>query len=147
VVDVALHNLSQAILDSGAEIETRINPLEIDGDRHQAVQLLQNIIENALKYRKTGHAPKVQIISVESDGAPARLQIRDHGVGFPANRSDEIFEPFKRLHTRDVYSGSGLGLAICKAIAGRHGWRVSATSTLDAGSCFEIVFSRDHARQ
>jgi len=142
VVDMALHNLSQAILDGGAQIETRVDPLKVNGDRHQVVQLVQNIVENALKYRKPGQAPKVQITSDSNAGTPIHLQIRDDGVGFPASRRDEIFEPFKRLHTRDVYSGSGLGLAICKAIADRHGWRISATSTQDVGSCFEIVFAQ-----
>ena len=140
-----LQNLSLAIADLHAGIELRVEPLLVRADRAQAIQLVQNIVENALKYRHANRAPRIEIATESAVGKPARLWIRDNGIGFPPHRRDEIFEPFKRLHTRDVYPGSGLGLAICKAIANRHGWKLRAESTPGEGSRFEIVFAETDA--
>ena len=140
IVATVLQNLSLAISDLGASIETRVEPLLVRADRAQAVQLVQNILENALKYHRRDCAPRIEIATRSVDGRLARLSIADNGIGFPANRRDEIFEPFKRLHTRDVYPGSGLGLAICNTIAKRHGWKLSADSTPGEGSRFDILF-------
>ncbi len=141
VVDAALHNLSHAIEACGARVVVRVDPLTVNGDRQQAIQLVQNIVENALKYRKANQTPRIEIQTTPLGTAPARLSVRDQGVGFPASRREEIFEPFKRLHGRDEYPGSGLGLAICKSIATRHGWTLAATSAPGAGACFEVIFS------
>ena len=140
VVDEALANLSRLASDLAAHVDVRIEPSIVIGDRHQAVRLVQNLLQNALKYCKPGSAPRVAIASrTEADGVRV-LSIRDEGVGFARQFSEAIFEPYKRLNPRDVYGGSGLGLAICKAVADRHGWRLSASSELGQGACFEILF-------
>jgi PAS domain S-box-containing protein len=141
VVATVLQNLSLAISDLGAHVESQVEPLLVQADRAQATQLVQNIVENALKYRRKDRAPRIEIATQSVSGKLTRLSIKDNGIGFPAHRRDEIFEPFRRLHTRDVYAGSGLGLAICKAIANRHGWRMRADSAPGEGSRFEIIFS------
>ena len=140
-VDGALSNLSQAIQDEQAEISVRIDDFSVLADRTQLTQLIQNIVSNAIKYHRADARPTIDIASrLEPDGARV-LSIRDGGVGFEARHAEEIFEPFKRLHTRKEYSGSGIGLAICKTIADRHGWRLAARSTPGVGSQFDIVFA------
>ena len=141
VAEAVLRSLSLAITDLKAQLVLQVEPLLMRADRAQAIQLLQNIVENALKYRQGDQAPRIEIVSESARGKLTRLWIRDNGIGFPPHRREEIFEPFKRLHTRDVYPGSGLGLAICKSIANRHGWKLRADSTPGEGSRFEIVFS------
>ena len=141
IVEAGLANLTRLIADSGARIECVIEPLRASGDRRQAIQLFQNIVENAIKYRKPGSAPTVRLRAARRADGRGVLSICDDGIGFPRDRAEEIFAPFKRLHARDVYPGSGLGLAICKAIADRQGWVVRSDSVPGQGACFEIVFS------
>jgi len=143
VVGAALRNLSRVIEETDARIELRVDPVSLAGDRQQAIRLVQNLVENALKYHKTGQAPHVAITSIADEMPTTRLQIQDDGIGFPAHRRKEIFEPFKRLHGRDEYPGSGLGLAICQTIAARHGWSLSATGSPGGGACFEIAVPGD----
>lgn len=139
-VEAALESLSQTIFDEAAIVEVAIEDFAIEADRSQAGLLIQNIVSNAVKYHKPGAKPVVKISTSVEDGVARRLIVADKGIGFPAGSRDDIFEPFKRLHTRDQYPGSGIGLAICKAIVSRHGWRISATST-PQGACFEVVFA------
>ena len=140
-VEAALSHLSLRIAEAGARIHNEVAALQVMGDHAQAVRLIQNLVENALKYHKPGAPPTVRISSAANDeGAPC-LIIRDEGIGFPAQHREEIFEPFKRLHARGAKGGSGLGLAICKAIADRHGWRLTAQSAPGEGASFEVAFA------
>jgi PAS domain S-box-containing protein len=138
---VVLDALSQTIQEKGAQIDCLGDDFRVHGDRAQTVQMIQNLVSNALKYHKPGLPPRIRV-KLESGETEHRLKVEDDGVGFAAGQSDEIFEPFRRLQTRGDVPGSGIGLAICKATANRHGWRISAASTPTAGSTFEIVFPR-----
>jgi light-regulated signal transduction histidine kinase (bacteriophytochrome) len=138
VVSTALQNLSLAISDLVAEVTAEVEPLPVRADRAQVLQLVQNIVENALKYRSPKRPPRIVISTQSAEGRLTRLSVIDNGIGFPPHRSEEIFEPFKRLHTREAYPGTGLGLAICRAIANRHGWKLRAESTLGEGSRFDV---------
>jgi PAS domain S-box-containing protein len=140
-VQHVLHTLSQTIHDEGAKVEMIGEDFVIQGDKSQTLQLLQNLISNALKYHERGCTPQVRIV-LKSGGGKFALAIEDEGIGFSTTHSDEIFEPFRRLHDRGVFPGTGIGLAICKTIASRHGWRLTATSTPTVGSTFEIAFPR-----
>ncbi len=139
-IAAAANNLSLRIRETAANLDVRVDDLQVMGDRAQAIRLIQNIVENALKYGKPGVAPRIEIRSTTDAEGLASLVIRDEGVGFPPQFREAIFEPFKRLHGRDAQGGSGLGLAICKAIADRHGWRLSAESAPGEGARFEVVF-------
>ncbi len=143
-VRLVLDNLSQAILDESARIETLGEDFPIDGDRSQAIQMVQNLVSNALKYHEPGQPPRVRIVLKDGDGERS-LAIQDDGIGFSVSHREEIFEPFRRLHDRGDYPGTGIGLAICKTIASRHGWRLQVTSTPTVGSTFEIVFPKTAA--
>jgi PAS domain S-box-containing protein len=141
-IGVVLDALSQAIQEKSAQIACLGEDFVVRGDRAQTLQMLQNLVSNALKYHKPGEAPRVKI-RLETDEAEHRLKVEDEGIGFAAGHGEEIFEPFRRLHNRDDIPGSGIGLAICKTTASRHGWRLSAASTPTVGSTFEIVFPGD----
>jgi len=133
VVDHVMRGLSAAVEECGATI-TR-DPLPcINGDRAQLKQLYQNLISNALKFRKD-NAPHVKL-SAEKEGAFWRLGVSDDGIGMNPKYAEKVFEIFKRLHSKDEYEGTGIGLAICKKIVERHGGRIWVESRLGEGSTF-----------
>jgi PAS domain S-box-containing protein len=140
VIDAVISNLSHLIAEDSAVIQSRSEDFYVSADRLQVIELIENIVSNALKYHKPGEKPTIRIGSAPVDGRKRRLWIEDDGIGFDPARGEEIFEPFKRLHSRDEYPGSGIGLAICRTVARRHGWALNATSTPGVGSRFEIVF-------
>jgi signal transduction histidine kinase len=114
----------------------------IEADRSQAAQMAQNLISNALKYHRPGQTPRIRV-RLTTGEREKTLSIEDDGMGFPSAQAEDIFQPFRRLHDRGEIPGTGIGLAICKAIAGRHGWRISARSTPGAGATFHIAFPKN----
>lgn len=140
-ITLVLDVLSQTIVEKKAKIDCMGEDFSVEADRSQTMQMVQNLVSNALKYHKPGETPCVRI-KLESSEAEHRLKVEDDGVGFSAAHGDEIFEPFRRLHNRGDVPGAGIGLAICKTIASRHNWRISAVSTPSTGTTFEIVFAR-----
>ena len=108
-------------------------------DRSQFGCLMQNIISNAIKYRKPGQAPKIDITAAAMGEKTIRLTIVDYGVGFKEEFVQTIFEPFKRLHNKVEYPGTGIELAICKSIADRHGWEISVKSHPGEGTSFSFM--------
>jgi PAS domain S-box-containing protein len=120
----------------------------IDADPTQMRQLLQNLIGNALKFRREGTPPTVRVwsealTSERKSGstrmAGCRLFVADNGIGFEEKYLDRIFNPFQRLHGRGEYEGTGIGLAICRKIAERHGGSITATSDPGQGATFIVT--------
>src|SRR5208283_4095123 len=138
-VELALNDLSAAIEETGATIRVEIDPIVVPADRAQLARLIQNIVSNAIKYRKPGAPPSITIRTTRIGRTRVRLAIADAGVGFDEKFASEIFQPFKRLHSPRDYPGSGIGLAICKAIADRYGWTLSVRSRPEEGSTFEVT--------
>ena len=103
-------------------------------DRSQLVALLQNLISNALKYRREVH-PEIHIRAEPSDGEWV-FAVRDNGIGIDADHQKRIFAAFQRLHTRQEYPGTGIGLAICKRIVDGLGGRMWVESEAGQGSTF-----------
>jgi two-component system CheB/CheR fusion protein len=125
-LDKAVANLDRALQDSRARITRETLPV-VMAEETPLVLLFQNLVGNAIKYRRTGEAPEIHISAQRNDGM-WRFSIRDNGIGIDPQYLDTIFVPFKRLHGPEEYSGSGLGLAICKKIvehAGGHLWAES----------------------
>ncbi|SNB46220.1 ATP-binding protein [Geobacter sp. DSM 9736] len=127
-------NLTVAIRDSGATVTNAGLP-NIFGDELQLTQLLQNLIGNAIKFRKPDTLPTVHV-STERVGSEWVFAISDDGIGIEPEYSDRIFLIFQRLHTREEYPGTGIGLALCKRIVERHHGRMWVESRTGEGSTF-----------
>jgi len=107
---------------------------EVFGDRFQLVQLLQNLISNAIKY-KSSRNPHIHISGEKVDNG-WQIGVRDNGIGIDSRYFDKIFQVFQRLHSREQYSGTGIGLAVAKKIIERHGGRIWVDSRVGEGSTF-----------
>jgi PAS domain S-box-containing protein len=127
----ALANLRVAIEESGAEVEVAGPLPTVSGDETQLVQLFQNLVGNALKFR--GEWPVR--VAVQAEGGPGEwlFTVEDNGIGIEAGQVERIFVIFQRLHDRAEYGGTGIGLAVCKKIVERHGGRIWAESEGVAG--------------
>ncbi|MEX0613999.1 MAG: response regulator [Pirellulales bacterium] len=136
VVSDVLANLQSSINDAGAEIVIGEMPT-IVGDRVQLVQLLQNLVGNAVTYRSE-RPPQIQI-DAQRHGEFWEFSVQDNGIGIAPEHHQQIFEIFKRLHSRDTYPGTGIGLAVCKKIAQRHGGQITVDSRVGAGSVFRFM--------
>lgn len=134
VVQGALDNLADAIRQSGAEITVGPMP-RVHGDDIQLMLLVQNILSNAIKFRKPDEVPRIRVEAAQHDGM-AEIRISDNGIGIDPSRADEIFMIFRRLHKSSQYSGRGIGLAICRRIVERHGGRILAEPQPEGGTCF-----------
>lgn len=127
-------------LISKAEGSVEIGELPtVEGDPPLLRQLFQNIIENAIKYRKESTAPVVRIHG-DVTGTSCRVFIEDNGIGFDESYCERIFKPFQRLHGRNVpYSGTGMGLAICRKIVARHAGSITASSEPGRGTTLIVT--------
>lgn len=145
---IDLHELLEGVIGEfrreesavAATFSLNMPHLIVSGDRTAIIQMFRNLLSNALKYRHSERAPKVDIsteISGDAD-APAIISIRDNGIGFEPEYADMILKPFTRLHRRAQYPGSGVGLAICDVVARRHDWSLRAEGRPGDGATFEI---------
>jgi PAS domain S-box-containing protein len=133
VVDMALANLKVLIDENGARITRDPLPF-VKANEIEMVQLFQNLISNAVKYRGE-KAPEIHI-SVKQEGDYWIFGVKDNGIGIDNQYLDYIFLIFKRLHGRSSYSGAGIGLSVCKKIVEKHGGEIWVESTPGAGSIF-----------
>jgi light-regulated signal transduction histidine kinase (bacteriophytochrome) len=134
VLQEAMANLTTAIEESHAEIHAGPLP-KVAGDEVQMLQLFQNLVGNALKFRNPEQQPQIQI-SAQREGANWVFAIRDNGIGIAAEHQSRIFLIFQRLHQRHEYPGTGIGLALCKKVIERHGGRIWVESEPGQGSTF-----------
>jgi PAS domain S-box-containing protein len=135
----ALSNVRSSLDESGA-IVTHAQLPWVMVDAARMIQVFQNLVGNAIKYRKPGETARVHISVTREEGSAEWLfAVEDNGLGFASQYSEQIFGMFKRLHGREM-PGTGIGLAICKRIIESHGGRIWATSTPGVGSrfCFTI---------
>ncbi len=155
VAQEVLGDLEVRIQETGAKIEVSDLPT-IEADPTQMRQIFQNLIGNALKYRREEVAPVIHISAEVLDGAigPAtgtsemwcRLVVRDNGIGFEPEFADRIFGIFQRLHGRDEYEGTGVGLAICRKIAEHHGGAIVAEGRPGEGAVFTVMLPVQRVR-
>ena len=135
-LEQALRNLRGAIQASGAIVTHDPLPM-VKADEMQLTQLFQNLVGNAIKYRRTD-TPSVHI-SAEQNGAKKWIfSIKDNGLGIESQYFERIFGMFQRLHKREEFDGTGIGLAICKKIIERHGGAITVESTVGQGSTFRF---------
>lgn len=144
----ALNNLRARISDSDVVITHDPLPIVL-ADGIQLMQLFQNLIANAIKFKKPNQRPEIHI-GVQRQEDSWLFSVRDNGIGIDPQFSDRIFVIFQRLHTRDEYPGTGMGLAICKKIIECHRGRIWVESQLGEGATFYFTIpmggrDRDHA--
>ncbi|MBM4295895.1 MAG: PAS domain S-box protein, partial [Deltaproteobacteria bacterium] len=139
----ALANLKVAVEVSGAVVTADPLP-RVKGDAGQLALLLQNLLGNALKFRRE-EKPRVYLSCQQADGEWV-LALQDNGIGIEPEYLDRIFGVFQRLHTRAKYPGTGIGLAICKKIVERHRGRIWVESEPNAGSTFYFTIPQGEAK-
>jgi len=132
----AIRNLRGAIEGSGALVTHDVLPF-VKADEMQLTQLFQNLVGNAIKYRRAG-VPRVHITAVPNGSNKWMFSVQDNGLGIEAQFFERIFGVFQRLHRREEFDGTGIGLAICKKIVERHGGAISVESVLGVGSTFHF---------
>ena len=133
-------NLQAAIEESGALISHAEMPT-VMADETQMAQLFQNLLANAIKFRKQDQAPQIDISVKELDN-DWQFAVQDHGIGIDPQYAERIFIIFQRLHAKDEYSGTGIGLAVSKRIIERHGGRIWVESQPGEGSTFYFTMPK-----
>jgi signal transduction histidine kinase len=141
-LQAALGNLRATLEESGAIVTYGDLPT-VRGVSSQLVQLLQNLIANAVRFRSAA-PPEIHIEARLVDDE-WRFSVRDNGIGIDPQYAERIFLPFERLHSRADYPGTGIGLAICKRIVERHGGHLGVESAPGRGSTFFFTLPRQGA--
>jgi signal transduction histidine kinase len=152
-------NLKEVVAGVLSDLETRIDETQsaihvgelpiLDADPLQMRQLFQNLIGNAMKFRRLEEPLKIEIKSkslqiMGNNGQPkgmdvCQITIADNGIGFEQKYTDRIFRVFQRLHSRSDYDGTGIGLSVCTKIAERHGGSITAESIPGQGATFIVT--------
>jgi signal transduction histidine kinase len=133
VLNEVLSNLTVSIEESNAIITHDPLPT-VNADKTQMMQVFQNLIANAIKFHGS-NPPKIHI-SAHKDEKEWKFAVTDNGIGIDPEYQKQIFEVFKRLHTREEYPGSGIGLSVSQKIIRRHGGNIWVESELGKGSTF-----------
>jgi light-regulated signal transduction histidine kinase (bacteriophytochrome) len=140
VFEQALLNLKLQISDANAIITNEGLPV-LKADEFQILQLFQNLIGNALKYKKESVTPKIHL-SCKSKDDLYEFAISDNGIGIDMQFHDKIFIIFQRLHSKEEYSGTGIGLSICKHVVERHKGKIWFESKQNEGATFYFTIKK-----
>jgi signal transduction histidine kinase len=136
-VNHALGATAAAIAQVGADVEHSSLPV-VGGDAAQLSRLFENLISNAVKFRREGVKPVIKIGAEERGGA-WHFFVLDNGIGIEERHRERIFNVFERLHGAGEYQGTGIGLSICKKVVEKHGGRIWVEETPGGGSTFKFV--------
>jgi two-component system sensor kinase FixL len=155
IVREVLLDLEVATEQAGARIEVEKLP-HIEGEPVQLRQLFQNLIANAIKFRKSDEAPLIRVyarhvqrkahLTATPGDEVVEIHVEDNGIGFDEKYLDRIFNVFQRLEGQK-YTGSGIGLAICRKIAVRHGGEITARSKPGKGAEFIVTLALQQPRE
>jgi PAS domain S-box-containing protein len=140
ILEDACNLLRETLDDAHTQLESEHLPVVL-GDRSQLVQLMQNLIGNAVKY--CGSAPPQIHVSARRVAHEWQIRVRDQGIGISPDQHERVFEIFKRLHTQKAYPGTGIGLAVCRRVVTRHGGRIWVESEQGKGSTFVFTLMAD----
>jgi PAS domain S-box-containing protein len=140
-IRVTLGDLGDLIQRRKAVVRVEGELPAVAGDPERVIQLLGNLVGNALKYNQSGR-PEVVIGAVEDQEPFATLFVRDNGIGIAGEYHEQIFRMFRRLHRREEFEGTGAGLTICKKIVEAHGGRIWVESEPGRGSTFFFTLPR-----
>ncbi len=134
VISEVISNLGASVKETNAVISTGRFGV-IQSERSLMFQLFQNLISNAIKYRKQGVQPVVEVGQVIKGTTPV-FYVKDNGLGIPKEYYETVFLAFKRLHNKTDYEGTGVGLAITKKIVEIHGGKIWIESEVEGGTTF-----------
>ena len=137
----ALANLRTSITESNAQVTHDELPTVL-AEPTQLTQLFQNLIGNAVKFRREGVNPEIHIGAL-SNGGHWIFQVKDNGIGIDPQYHKRVFQIFQRLHGREKYTGTGIGLAICKKIVEQHGGEIWIESKEGQGATFCFTLPKD----
>jgi light-regulated signal transduction histidine kinase (bacteriophytochrome) len=140
IVSMVMMNLQQVIKSSGAVIETDALPI-LRADQSQMISLFQNLLENALKFKKPDCVPVIKITKRENTEY-IEIHLKDNGIGIESEHFDRIFQLFQRLNSRSKYTGTGIGLSICKKIMEKHDGSIHVASKPGRGTTFILRFKK-----
>ena len=127
-IETVFRDLGPLLAETGADVQVLGELPTVEGDAGQLRQVFQNLLANAVKFRRPEAAPRVQVTAEPAsiDGEPGwAVSVEDNGIGLDPKYADRVFQVFQRLHTRDEYAGTGIGLAIVKKVVERHGGAIS----------------------
>jgi len=142
VIAEVKQNLYRQIVDNKAIVETYFSDnQQLWAYPISLIQLFQNLISNAIKFKKVDAIPTVKIFFTEQSDAYL-CTIEDNGIGMPIESQQRIFDVFTRLHSKNEYAGTGIGLAICKKIIDKHKGKIWVESTENVGSTFYFTISK-----
>jgi PAS domain S-box-containing protein len=133
----AVRNLSASIEESDAQISCDSLPT-VRAEPSQLGLLFQNLLANAIKFRKPGGIPRIRV-SAERNGSGNVFSFADNGIGIAPEHFDRIFGVFRRRQTKREYPGTGIGLAVCKRIVEHYGGQIWAESRAGEGSTFRFT--------
>ncbi|MDH3598390.1 MAG: ATP-binding protein [Candidatus Tectomicrobia bacterium] len=136
VMQVVMANLEPIIEESRALVSVGAMP-EVLGDETVLIQLFQNLVHNAIKFRDL--TPLVVQVNSQLEGSVWHITVTDNGIGIAPQHHDEIFAPFRRLHAASEYEGSGIGLATCRKIIDQHHGRIWVESNPGQGTTFHLT--------
>lgn len=140
IAEGVVADLQPVLRDAQVEIGTLPS---VRGDRVQLRQLLQNLIDNALKFRGGAQRHRVLVKAVyEPEAGMCAFEVSDNGIGFENREFDRMRRPFERLNPTGAFEGAGMGLALCHKIAARHGGALDARGAPGAGSVFRVKLPR-----
>ncbi|GAB2581531.1 GAF domain-containing sensor histidine kinase [Spirosoma areae] len=156
VIDTVLQDLDMPIREASAQLYVVPLPV-VQGNYRQLEQLFQNLLSNALKFRRMDSSgvpvpPQIRVStqSVAATELPSlvsparktkmyhRIEVTDNGIGFDEKYLDRVFQVFQRLHTKNEFSGTGIGLAICEKVVINHGGAITAVSQPGQGTTFQV---------
>ena len=140
VLGQTISNLQQLIIENNALITNEDLP-ELKADESQIMRVFQNLIVNAIKFKKKSEIPKIHI-SCKKKNEFYEFAVRDNGIGIEMQYHDRVFTIFQRLHSIKDYPGTGIGLSICKRIVERHGGKIWFESKENEGTTFYFTLKK-----
>jgi light-regulated signal transduction histidine kinase (bacteriophytochrome) len=140
VLGQTISNLQQLIIENNALITNEDLP-ELKADESQIIRVFQNLIENAIKFKKKSEMPKIHI-SCKEKNEFYEFAVRDNGIGIDMQFHDRVFTIFQRLHSKEEYPGTGIGLSICKRIIERHEGKIWFESKENEGTTFYFTLKK-----
>ncbi|MCW5907135.1 MAG: PAS domain S-box protein [Chitinophagales bacterium] len=140
VMKIVTAHLMNRISETGAKVTFGEMPI-VNGDSFQLIRLLQNLTENAIKFKVPDRTPEVHVFA-EDRGDYWKIAVKDNGIGIDDKFYSRIFVIFQRLHAREDYEGTGIGLAVCKKIVERHGGEIWVESKTGEGSTFFFTIKK-----